>query len=216
MTIGPTTIDLEEWLHRLCAEDEQLTKELEEVRAQIAEIRLALGVHGKWREANPPEGEGIHDHIKPRDISRCRTQRDALEKIAMLSGGIANATEAAKIIVNTKLSKGKQTSVVSGVHGIMTNDESWEWVAPGTFRLRAYASQEQGGELTEVSPDEGDDKDRDNLSSNHALSLPSEPKGETVPMAPPGDEDDAGEDDFPSNGQTSPVEESSLPTKTNS
>ena len=155
MTIGPTTIDLEEWLHRLCAEDEQLTKELEEVRAQIAEIRLALGVHGKWREANPPEGEWIHDHIKPRDISRCQTQRDALEKIAMLSGGIANATEAAKIIVNTKLSKGKQTSVVSDVHGIMTNDESWEWVAPGTFRLRAYASQEQGGELTEVSPMRG-------------------------------------------------------------
>ena len=106
MTIGPTTNDLEEWLHRLCTEDEQLTKELDEVRKQISDIRLALSVHGKWREVNPTEGSGIHDHIKPRDISRCRTQREALEKIAMLSGGIANATEAAKIIANTKLSKG--------------------------------------------------------------------------------------------------------------
>ena len=134
----------------------------------------------------------------------------------MLSGGIANATEAAKIIVKTNLSKGKQTSVVSGVHGIMTNDESWERVSPGTFRLRAYASQEQGEGLAEGSPDEGDDKDIDNPSSNDALSPSSEPKGETLPVEPPGYEDGAGETDLPLNGQITPVEGSSLPTETNS
>ena len=79
MTIGPTTIDLEEWLDSLCADEEQLTKELEEVRARIAEIRSALSLHGKWRDANLSEG-GIHDHIKPRQISRCRTQRGRLGK----------------------------------------------------------------------------------------------------------------------------------------
>ena len=136
---------------RLSAGIAKLNEDLATVDEQISAVETFSGGFTKWREENSTEAKGIHSHISIRDIARCRTQEAALEKIAELSDGLANATEAGKLIQKTKLTKAKVGSVISGVYRIMSDKKKWEWISPGTFRLLTALSEEQGDSQPEAS-----------------------------------------------------------------
>ena len=70
-------------------------------------------------------------------IEGCRTQREALRAIAAHNDGILRAREAAQIIHDAGMARGKLTSAVSTVHNLLNSGEEWERVAPGTFRYLA-------------------------------------------------------------------------------
>lgn len=161
---------------RLNAEQEKLNEEFSAVDQQISAIETFSDGFTKWREATSAETRGIHSHITARDLAKCRTQQAALEEIARLSGGIANASEAGKLIEKTKLTKGKVSSVISGVHRIMSDKDQWEWISPGTFQRLTPLSEKHGDSQPEASAEVSSD-----APAEPSSKVPPESTSETPP-----------------------------------
>ena len=84
-----------------------------------------------------------HAHIKPEDLTGCKTQRAALEQIALISDGMVKVVEASQLILDAGLSKGRKASVIATSHRTMTEDEkTWTWVAPGLFSYNLPAQRQ--------------------------------------------------------------------------
>ena len=210
--------ELEQYAATLRAEKERLIGEKETIDREIAVLDQRIstmdafsGDFTKWREGNSTEPKRIHGHISFKDIGKCRTQQAALEEIARLSGGIANATEAGKIIKKTKLTKGKVGSVISSVHRIMSDKEKWEWISPGTFQLLTPLSEKQGDSQPEAPSEVPLDP-----SSEVPPESTSEAPPESTSEAPPEKVGDADEVNSALIGQTDPEEEIVPPTELNS
>ena len=210
--------EMEKYAAALRAEKERLNAEKEKIDGEIAVVDQLIstmenfsGDFTKWREANSTESKGIHSHISERDIRKCRTQQTALEEIARLSGGIANATEAGKLIHKTKLTNGKVGSVVSGVHRIMSDKDQWEWISPGTFRRLTPLSEKSGDSQPEAAAE---------VSPEPSSEAPAEPSSEAPPRinvgGTPEKVGDADEVNSALIGQTDPEEEIVPPTELNS
>ena len=204
---------------RLIAEKEKIDGELAAVDQQILTMEKFTGNFTKWRESHSTEAKGLHGHINVRDIAKCRTQQEALEKIAELSDGVANASEAGRLIYETKLTKGKVGSVISGVHRIMSDKERWEWISPGTFRLLTPLSVTRGNPQPEVSPEAYPGPSSEALPEPTS-EAPAEPSSEAPPEstseAPPGKVGDGDEVNSALIGQEDPEEEIVPPTESNS
>lgn len=70
-------------------------------------------------------------------IDGCRTQREALVAIALHNGGVVRARDAAQIIYDAGMARGKLTSAISTVHNLLNSGDEWERIEPGTFRYIA-------------------------------------------------------------------------------
>ena len=115
----------------------ELWLSFQEARSKTNAAKMTLAGMEEWENPGAAEGrpKQYHAHIGREDIIDCKTQRAALEKIASMSQGIVRTGEAADLILAAELSKGTKATVVATSHRTMTEDEqSWTWIAPGTFR----------------------------------------------------------------------------------
>ena len=71
------------------------------------------------------------------DFTNARNVKERLERIADKTNGVVNATRAAEILIEAGLSRSKKQDVRSTIHRTLQGyPDSWEKVAPGTFRFR--------------------------------------------------------------------------------
>ena len=154
MNLPFTESNYERLVLDLHAREEELEKELADVRERKEVAEKFRHVFDAWAAEKVPEpaGEGKrHSHLGPQDIAHCTSQHEALKEIARLSGGLVNPTEAASIVLDAGLSRGKKSSVVSTLSGYLAKDDIWEWVDAGVYRLRETAPvEEDESALTEV------------------------------------------------------------------
>ena len=142
-------------MRHLYAREEELTRELADVQDRIETAKKYKSIFDAWSVEKSHESadeNGKHGHLGPQDIAYCTTQHEALKQIARLSGGLVNPTEAASIVLDAGLSQGKKSSVVSTLSGYTSNEDVWEWVDAGLYRLREFATGE-GAESALDSPD---------------------------------------------------------------
>ena len=164
MVVQTAAHEFEQYLSNLRYREEQLLRETQEIREQIGCAEVVLEGFLNWRLKNPPtDAIGRHNHVQPNDIAHCPTQRAALEEIARLSGGLVNATDAARVIVEVGKWSGNLGSVGATVYKIMNESKDWEWVEPGVFRL--LVSKEMSGQNDELP-------DRELTIADNALDEP--------------------------------------------
>ena len=145
MATNSTLKSLDAYVVYLEDEQAQLLAQYHENQRKTNAAKMTLVGMEAWQnpDAELDRSKQYHSHIKPSDIADCPTQRVALEKIASMSNGIVRTNEAGELIVQSGLSKGAKASVVATAHRTMSEDEqTWTWVAPGTFRLNAAVAQE--------------------------------------------------------------------------
>ena len=148
MNLPFTESNYERLMLDLHAREEHLEKELADVRERKEVAEKFRHVYDAWAAEKVPEptSEGKrHNHLGPQDITHCTSQHEALKEIARLSGGLVNPTEAASIVLDAGLSRGKKSSVVSTLSGYLSKDDTWEWVDAGVYRLRETAPVDEGG-----------------------------------------------------------------------
>ena len=141
MAVPFTNANFQRYLHDLHTKEKILTKELESVQHQIRQADEVLSAFGQWSETASPEAphdQGRHSHIGPDDIAHCPTQHAALQEIARLSGGLANATSAADVLLGAGMTQAKKRSLVSTLGNFLSDEDVWEWVEPGVYRLRNF------------------------------------------------------------------------------
>lgn len=73
------------------------------------------------------------------------TQKDALVAMAEAQDGTVKVSEAKRIFILARLAHGKPKYIGPHIHAILTTDERFEWIAPGTFKL--LSSHERQREL---------------------------------------------------------------------
>ena len=131
---------LEDYISGLRAEAARLEKRLDEVRTQIVHAeKTAEGFGGPHDLA--------HSFIRREwncsadEIRDCISIRDALEKMAILNGGILRPTPAAKVILEAGLTKSKEViNVSAGIYVRLKDRTEWEHSAKGEFRYLPYFS----------------------------------------------------------------------------
>lgn len=111
--------------------------EIAELERKIAVCTEALRLYDETPETRVVTNPGIAI------ISDCRTQREALVALAKHNGGVVRARDAAQIIYDAGMARGKLTSAISTVHNLLNNSDEWERIAPGTFRY--IQTSEAGG-----------------------------------------------------------------------
>ena len=72
------------------------------------------------------------------DIKNCKTQREVLRVFAQLNNGLVSVTNVSRLIKESKLSKGKLSSIRSTVHNYMNESEEFKYEEPGIFRWELY------------------------------------------------------------------------------
>lgn len=86
-------------------------------------------------------------------LADCKTQREALIRIAETSTGYVRISAAAKVIIAAKLSRGTYASVQATCHNICSGDEDhWEYISHGLYRLRDWKDPETGSDVGNLSP----------------------------------------------------------------
>lgn len=117
-----------------------------EAQADVEEAEKFMARFAEWANNLPkdrPNRPRRHDHITADDIAHCRTQRAAMREIATLSGGGANPTEAAAIIMEAGLTKSeKPGSLVSTLQKLLSDELEWEWIDYGVYKLREFEAPE--------------------------------------------------------------------------
>lgn len=105
-------------------------------RAEIAELERRIAVCTEaLRLYDETSGPRADTNPGIAIISDCRTQREALVALALHNGGVVRARDAAQIIYDAGMARGKLTSAIATVHNLLNNSDEWERIAPGTFRL---------------------------------------------------------------------------------
>ena len=105
--------------------------EITELQRKIDVCTEAMRLFDEATSAPLPDTPSIDVEF----IRKCRTQREALREIAKRNEGVVRAKDAAPLILEAGLSKGKLTSVVSTTHNLLNNGDEWEYIEPGTFKL---------------------------------------------------------------------------------
>ena len=109
----------------------QWQAEITELQRKIDVCTEAMRLFDEATSAPLPDTPSIDVEF----IRKCRTQREALREIAKRNGGVVRAKDAAPLILEAGLSKGKLTSVVSTTHNLLNSGDEWEYIEPGTFKL---------------------------------------------------------------------------------
>ena len=137
--------DFEDALQGLCSRRDHLIQETNEIEGEIQVLKEAFEIATQWKEGQTSQSPANrHSHIRPERLSHFPTQHDALMEIARLSDGCANATDAAPLMVEAGLSKGKRRSIISTLHKFQSERTNlWQWVEPGLFRLLEPANNPQ-------------------------------------------------------------------------
>ena len=141
MTTASTDPDFEAVWQRVSDREKILIQELEEVRRDKDDLQHYKDLREKWNGGGqspiPGRSGGRHSHLRVEDLSGCSTQHEALERIAQLSGGLVNPTEASRLIWDAGLSKAtKLNSIVSTVSGYLLKGDMWERADTGVYRLK--------------------------------------------------------------------------------
>lgn len=84
------------------------------------------------RDAEPVSGAAV-----AKDISHCRTQREASYVIAEINSGDIDLKSAARVIKAAGLSDGMLNTIVSSLHHFMSHSDDWNYTGPSQFELLA-------------------------------------------------------------------------------
>ena len=125
----------------LTSEADQLRRKLELVERDLASIHQAMAVVARLRGVSPGELQ-----VPVVAIQHCGTYKEALYEIARMNGGVVNASVAAKLILAAGLKRKGTASPVSSLYQLMSKDDEWEKVSPGTFRLLSLVDALGSGE----------------------------------------------------------------------
>ena len=118
----------------LDAEVAHARQRLEKATAELAAVTLTIGL---LKSMGPMEEENTAYASTNIDFSGTRNLKERLERIAQSSGGLVNTSKAADIIIDARQTRSKKANIRSTIHRTLTgNKDSWEKIAPGTFRLR--------------------------------------------------------------------------------
>ncbi len=147
MTAQFTSTDFLRYLKSLHDQATDLRKQLSCVDKKIQNVAQIMSNVSEWNRDNPPIiGSDRHGHIKPDQVAHCTSQNAALQEIARLSGGLANPSSAADIIIAAGKTNGTKRGLVSTLSGFTSDEETWEWVEPGVYRLKDYSPPEDSVE----------------------------------------------------------------------
>ena len=133
--------EFKELTDRLRQEETRLNNELEEVTRKRTAVEAAVDVYIEWQTSEDRSEPAIDPLVVL--IKNCKTQKEALYEIARMQGGMINVTKAGKLMRASGLTRsgGKPRSVVSTLYRMVSEGEDWEYVGPGTFRLRETVAQ---------------------------------------------------------------------------
>ena len=180
MMENTTLQDLQRMWEEASRKIQILEKELTKHRAEQAACELIISIHtvkGKTAERSKLH----HAHILPSQLINCTTHEEAFLEIAQRSHGIVRMSEAGRLVHAAGLSKGKASSIVSSMSTRLESSDSWEWLAPGTYRLLTYT----GTDIRSPEPNDNDTGDE---------QWPAE--------LYPTDDEDTSSHIYPTNGET--------------
>ena len=122
-----------------------LRNELEVADQNVAHLEASLSLCSELTESKATSF-GIHSHIEPGDLAGAQTHKQALEKIARLSGGRIKLADAARLIYSSGLSTAaKPSNVKSSLFAQLSTDDDWESEGErtGMYRLIAYFEDQE-------------------------------------------------------------------------
>lgn len=124
--------EFQEFIAQLRTEAEYHKQALAEKERAIAEFERSMAAFDEWRQSKYDPVDSSRDEI---DLTDCRTQGEALYRIAKHSGGVVRVKDAGDLIADAGLSKAKQSSLVATLHNYLSRNQDWEWHSPGVFSL---------------------------------------------------------------------------------
>lgn len=113
----------------LRAEQEHVRQEIDRLEHQIEAALTTLNL--LTNEEDSPNTSERRAGIE--DVKGCSSHRAALEKIASIDGK-ANASAAARLLIQAGLSTSKPRNLTSSLYNLMQKSDEWEWITPGTFK----------------------------------------------------------------------------------
>ena len=183
MSVQTTVRDLEEYLVALCATEERLAAEWNETKRRIEAVRSTLHTFPDWRMSNPVVETLAETSVTIQDIADCKTQREALEVIAMLSKGIVRSKIAGRLLMDADLSKSQTLKAANAsAYRIMHDRSEWEYHTEGTFRYKPFFAQSNDDALPEAPSAEPPQIHEHEVETDASNSLygPMLPEGEPV------------------------------------
>ena len=130
----------------------QLEKELVDTKARMAALELILTEYAPTADV-ATDATLRHAHVRPSRIAHCDTQIAAFKEIAQLSEGIVRVSEGSRLVHEAGLSKGKVTSIASGIRHKFDASDEWELAGPGTYRLLTYTGLPHGIDAKDIDAD---------------------------------------------------------------
>lgn len=122
---------------------QRLERELGLIREKMKSVETTLELYVATRDIKQP----VAGTVTPDDI-RGLSHKDALVKIAQLSGGLLKVQEAKRLLIAAKLATGAPKNVAPSLYMLLRNDERFKHVGPGTFELLALHQRDQPRLLT--------------------------------------------------------------------
>ena len=125
-------------------------------------------------KATFPQTESANGYAEPvsgaatvKDITHCRTQREASYVIAEINGGHIDLKSAARVIDAAGLSKGLLNTIVSSLHNFMSHSDDWSYTGPSRFEL---LTRREGALESASEPDSGDeDSPKSNVVQGNSM-----------------------------------------------
>jgi len=115
---------------KLRAKRPQIENRLAELDAKLKAIETTLQLYADEKKLG-----SVRRHRLSGDDFKGLTQLEALKKIAEMSGGLVNASDAKRFFITAGLSKGNPKNLAPHIYGMLKNSPDFEWASPGTFRL---------------------------------------------------------------------------------
>lgn len=127
--------EFQEFIAHLQAEAECHKQALAEKEQDIAVCERVLSILNERRQykSDPVDSR----RVEP-DFTGCRTQREALCRIAQHNSGVVRGKDAGDLIADAGPSKAKKSSLVATIHNYLSSNQDWDWQAPGVFSLVGY------------------------------------------------------------------------------
>ena len=140
--------DLETYMNHLEEEADQARQVYESAQKKFVETAKVFVGLVAWRYPTKELLKDRHSHIDVEKLRGLQSQRDALIVIARLTEGIVRSTEAGRLLEKAGLTEAKPSSISPATYRLLNDDEeNWEWVEPGTFRLKWF-EPEPGAQAT--------------------------------------------------------------------
>lgn len=146
--------ELTEYRQELVAQEASLQSELERVKRLIESTDMMLQDYPRRRrsgKANPrTEVEPDGRPLTVQDIAHCNTQMDAIREIAHLSGGYLRPRQAARLLIESRLTSSSSIdSVGATIYRRIKDKSDWERHRAGIYRYLPFFAQ--GAESGDVS-----------------------------------------------------------------